>query len=417
MRDVFELPSFKLELPSPSGSLPNLKQAHEKLQDKIRSKSVGFYDWPLEISSDEIANIKRVAKEIRSTFSAVICVGIGGSFLGAAALMDALRDPKDDKKLQVYWLSNVDRTSLSFAASIIQEKKTAFLFLSKSGNTVETLSALYAFHGQLGKTSTYIVTDSKKGELRRLAQENGWTSFSVPENIGGRFSVFTSVGLFPLEVSGVDTTSLIEGARAMRSYLTSQAPEKNPAYLYAVLANQWCEKENRNIHVLMPYDCGLAKTGDWFVQLWAESIGKKRKTDGKAVGFTPIRCLGTTDQHSQLQLFKEGPQDKVVGFMDVHRSKTQALPKNPYVSSHFAFLTRHSIEDINHQASLAVEKSLQLSGTPTYRFSFPEISGKTLGSFLFFQMTACAFAGELFQVDAFDQPGVEEAKRLLAQAL
>lgn len=410
---MFELPGFHLNLKTPKHSF-DFKSADAALKKKFQS-SIGFYDWPKDLSKDLLQSVKTMGQEIRQNHECVILVGIGGSFLGAAALIDALRDPKE-KTPQILWLSNVDRTSIDRTLLAIEGKKAALVLISKSGNTVEAMSALFECQNAIASKSIYVITDPEKGELRQLAKTHQWKTLPVPPTIGGRFSVLTAVGLLPLAIAGIDFEAVVEGAKSLRDTLESLSPAENPAYLYALNAFLWTE-EKRNIHVLMPYDSGIALIGDWFVQLWAESIGKKRLKDAVAVGFTPIRCLGTTDQHSQLQLFKEGPADKVVGFIDVRDSKQKPMPKGPFVTESFKFLTHHSVEGVNLAASKAVEESLNRSGTPTYRFSFPSLNPKTLGSFLFFQMTACAMAGEVFGVNAFDQPGVEETKTLLRAAL
>ncbi len=411
---MFELPGFNLDLKIPDSSV-DLSAAHADLHKKYQSGSIGFYDWPKNIPPSLIGEAKTLGDEIRKNFECVVLIGIGGSFLGAAGLIEALRDPKE-KSPQIVWLSNVDRTALNRTMAAMQGKKTALVLISKSGSTVEALTALYELQSSIDSKAIYVITDPEKGELRQLSKTHGWKSLPVPPNIGGRFSVLTGVGLLPHAIAGIDNAKLLEGAAKMRERLEKAAPKENPAYQYALASYLWCEQK-RNIHVLMPYDSGIALIGDWFVQLWAESIGKKRIKDGQPVGFTPIRCLGTTDQHSQLQLFKEGPEDKVVGFIEVRDSNAKLIPKGALVTKHFEFLTKHSAEGVNRAASKAVEESLNRSGTPTYRFSFPSLNPETLGSFLFFQMTACAFAGELFGVNAFDQPGVEETKTLLRAAL
>ena len=421
---ILEVPGFQIDLrnflrfPDNSvkiGNLP-LDKHHSRLFDKFTSGDVGFFDWPVKAPTELTSTIQSTALSIRKKFDAVLLVGIGGSYLGAAAITDALADPNKQDPFLIHWLSNVDISSLTAIKRLLAGKKTACVLISKSGNTIETLSALYECHRLFDQKHIHVVTDPKAGELRALATKFGWNSFPVPENIGGRFSVFTPVGLFPIELAGIDCREVLAGARQMHDFLVSQKPSENPAYLYAAAMFLWTVYNDKPIHVLMPYDTVLTHTADWFVQLWAESIGKKRRSDQRGVGFTPIRCLGTLDQHSQLQLFKEGPRDKCIGFIDI-LSNCAAIPDNPYVTDKFRFLTKHSVPSINREASLAVEKSLNLSGTPTYRFQFPSLNPQTLGSFLFFQMVACAFAGELFDVNAFDQPGVEEAKQLMRAAL
>ncbi len=389
------------------------------LKAKFSSKKIGFYDWPYDCSPTEINAIREYAEKIRTSCEGVILMGIGGSYLGAVALLDALRDPNDSANFPFVWVSNADAPAIEKAQRLLKRKRCASVLISKSGGTTETLSSFFHLSGLLDKNSIAVVTDPVSGELRRLAKQNQWKAFEVPPNIGGRFSVLTAVGLLPLALGDVDVLGLLQGAREMRNLLEGLAPEENPAYLFA-LYSYLCDTElKKNLHYLMPYQSNLKLLGDWFVQLFGESLGKKTLANAsKSVGFTPVAALGSTDQHSLLQLFKEGPSDKVVGFIDVlPKNDDPLVGKSQYASEAFDFLTRHSFSEINHKACLATEQSLNSASVPTYRIVLPEINAKVLGSLLFFFETACAMGGELYGIDAFDQPGVEEAKKLLRQSL
>lgn len=415
---VYKLPHFQLDLTPlvlfPMGDLQkhadfkNLEKYDGSLREKFESK-VGFYYLPSSITEAELSQIENTAATIRKNYEGVLVFGIGGSFLGALCLEEALADRRETFAL--HWISNVDRTAILDAERFAKSRRTAAVLISKSGNTTETLSAFYHLSNLLDPKSIFAVTDPKNGELRRLAEEHQWKTFNVPPNIGGRFSVFSPVGLLPLALCGVDIRKLIQGAVALTTTLDKLKPEENPAYLYALAKYLWDHEYRHSVQILMPYESALKRVGDWYVQLWAESIGKNEK------GMTPLPALGTTDQHSMLQLFKEGSRDKIVGFIDVFGKSKTPVGTSPFVSKDFAYLTKHTFEEINHAACRATQKSLSNSKVPTYFVEFSEISPETLGSFLQFQMTACAFAGELYQIDAFNQPGVEEAKRLLREAL
>ena len=261
-----------------------------------------------------------------------------------------------------------------------------------------------------------MITDPIEGELRRLSKTEKWMSLPVPPAIGGRFSVLTAVGLLPLCLQGIDIRSLIAGAQGMRTWLLESSPNENPALWYA-LSLFLLDEKNFSTQYLMPYDSRLKLLADWYVQLWGESLGKFSPLFGKAVGPTPVSALGTSDQHSLLQLFKEGPLSKVVGFLSSKESDSPLVGKPGFNSPQFEFLTKHSFSHLNVEASLATQESLQRRGVPTYRFSFGDLTPFSLGAFLFFQEVACALAGELYGVNAFDQPGVEEAKTLLKSKL
>jgi glucose-6-phosphate isomerase len=290
--------------------------------------------------------------------------------------------------------------------------------ISKSGNTVETMGAFFHLSPNLDPKGIVAITDPKQGELRSLAHREGWTSFPIAPNIGGRYSVLTAVGLLPSELGGVSANGLLQGAAQMRAYLESLPPEENPAFSFALASYFWDVEGNRAVQYLMPYHRNLKLIADWYVQLWAESLGKRTTSDPEvAVGFSPVAALGTTDQHSLLQLFKEGPGDKIIGFLEVEPKGSTPIGKPPFVVEKLSYLTDHTFEEITHLASLATEKSLNNSGVPTYRIVTEAPSPELLGALFFFFETACALAGELYGVDAFNQPGVEEAKRLLRESL
>lgn len=422
-----DLKHFQLDLKNLEKSVSSLPlekhlsqlSSHEKaLKEKFTSKKIGFYDWPYDCTQDDVNAIREHAEQVRKDFEGVVLIGIGGSYLGAVALLDALRDPGDANNFPFAWISNADAPAMEKAIRLIKRKRCRTVLISKSGGTTETLSAFFHLSGILEKNSITVITDPTSGELRKLSQTHGWKAFPVPPNIGGRFSVLTAVGLLPLALGDVDILGLLQGAREMRNLLEDFPAKENPAYLYALYSYLSDVSLKKNIHYLMPYQSNLKLIGDWFVQLFGESLGKKTLSHAKSVGFSPVAALGTTDQHSLLQLFKEGPDDKIVGFINVlPKAGDLLVGKSRYESPDFDFLTRHSFAEINHKACLATEQSLQSAGRTTYRISFREISAKSLGALLFFFETACAMAGELYEVDAFNQPGVEEAKKLLRQSL
>lgn len=416
---TFDLPHFSLDLnalnqfpkgkAADHGVFSQFEKMDSALRAKFESKSVGFYYYPSSLTVTDVEGIQSLATHIRKNYEGVLIFGIGGSFLGAAALQDALADKRE--VFSLHWVSNVDRSAIAEAERFAKSRRVAALLISKSGNTTETLSSFYHLSHFVDPKAIFAITDPASGELRRLSTEHQWQTLSVPPNIGGRFSVFSPVGLLPLALAGVDIVRLLKGATELTAYLDKKVPQENPAYLYALAQHLWDKEYKHPIQVLMPYESSLKRIGDWYVQLWAESIGKKQ------MGPTPLPALGTTDQHSMLQLFKEGPNDKIVGFIDVFGKTKTPVGQSVYCSKDFSFLTQHTFEEINHEACLATRRSLTNSKVPTYLVHFPEISPETMGSFLQFQMAACAFAGELYGIDAFNQPGVEEAKVLLRAAL
>jgi glucose-6-phosphate isomerase len=423
---TYSLPGFQIDLTQCWNLSAKLKQfnpnslfesAKANLTKKFTDKTLGFYDWPEAIPNTEISQIGSITKELKSKYEGVLVCGIGGSHLGAASILEALRTESEEKYFPIFWLNNVDRGSIERAKSFVSQKKVATLLISKSGNTTETLSGFFHLSPYLDPKGVVIITDPETGELRRWANTHSFKSLPVPSNIGGRFSVLTSVGLLPLALGGVNILALLDGAKKFKKQVESLPVSENPAYHYALNTYWWDKEESHSTQYLMPYLSQLKLFTDWYVQLWAESLGKKDNT-GTSVGPNFVGALGTRDQHSLLQLFKEGPNNKLIGFVDLKSDGNPlTVGKPPVPSPQFDYLSSHSFEEINSKALIATEKSLHSAKVPTYRIVFNELTAEALGSFILFQELACAVAGEFYKINAFNQPGVEEAKRLLRESL
>ncbi len=419
------LPYFRLDTDSlwqtmPGKTLALSDSLFEEMSGQLKSKldgPVGFYHWPAQIPKNYLDSVNSIAKELRDNFEGAVIFGIGGSYLGPATVVEALAP--EPNKFPIYWLSNCDSPEMKRLEQKISGRKFAAIVISKSGSTVETLSAFFHLSRHFDPKGIVAVTDPEKGELRRLATAQKWKTLDVPPSIGGRFSVLTAVGLLPVALAGLSSNHLIEGANRMRTALESTRPAENPAFRLAAGHYMWDINFQKNVHVFMAYEKRLKLFADWWVQLFGESLGKKLlKDQEKSVGFTPLSAMGTSDQHSLLQLFKEGPRDKIVGFMSVYRKEDQIKVSRPaFEVKDLNYLFEHSFDEMSHFACLATQQSLKNSGVPTFRIDFARLDEATLGSLFFFFETACAFAGELYGVDAFNQPGVEEAKRLLKQSL
>jgi len=426
MKTQWNLKSFALELGHlwniPSGIQlepdyqSKLTHAWNQFLHKSKTQQIGFFDWPQTENSKQIAEIETLARELNHLFQGAICIGIGGSYLGPAALQEILNPLPSNQDFQVQWISNADSTPILRATRSIQSKKCLAVIISKSGGTTETLAAWFHLSPHFTKDSIVVITDPNHGELRRLSKVEGWRSLPVPPNIGGRFSVLSAVGLFPLALQGVAICELIEGARFMRDSLLGSPLLENPALWYAYSKFLW-DKRGHSVQYLMPYDSRLKLLADWYVQLWAESLGKKQLGSQLSVGPNPVSALGTSDQHSLLQLFKEGPQQRIVGFLTTEDPASPQVGSPSFSSPDFDYLTRKTFSELNLMASQATEESLHRGEVPTYRFALDELSPFNLGAFIFFQETACALAGELYGVNAFDQPGVEETKKILKSKL
>lgn len=402
-----------------------VEKCHQSLMSKV-GKELGFYNLPYD--DQNVRDIKEKLKKFKDRFDTQVVLGIGGSGLGPAALQSSLLNyisnelPKEKRKgMRTYIIDNVDPDWFSDIMEVIDPNNTVFVMISKSGSTAETaadfLACFSRFKSVLGnklKEHLVVVTDPQKGELRKMASEFGLESFPIPENVGGRFSVLSSVGLVPGELMGIDISALLEGAKEMDKVSRSGKLFENPAYLNAVIEHIFYLK-GINISVLMPYSTKLNKWADWYVQLWAESLGKKVDLDGAYVyvGPTPLKGVGATDQHSQVQLFKEGPYDKVITFIRVEKFHNEIkLEYDESLSkySSMGYLMGHTMNELINAEEMATEAALAKEGKPSKTLILPEVNEYFIGQMIFFFEVATAMSGELYNINAFDQPGVEEGK-------
>jgi glucose-6-phosphate isomerase len=262
------------------------------------------------------------------------------------------------------------------------------------------------------KMSEHIIatTDKENGDLVRIARKEGLKTFVIPGDVGGRFSELTPVGLLAAAVCGFDIRSMLNGAAYMDGVCSQQ---KNPAAVYAALHVLGMRK-GINISVMLPYADGLKYIADWYAQLWAESLGKRYDVNGAEVftGQTPVKALGVTDQHSQIQLYTEGPFDKLVTFLKVERFRCDThIPKAFQYIQDLGFLGGRTFGQLLEAERAATEYALLKAGRPNITIALEELSEYTIGALLYFFEMATAYAGEMLGINAFDQPGVEEGKK------
>jgi glucose-6-phosphate isomerase len=394
-----------------------LALARHRLEADWRHGKLGFLELPdrEDLVQATLAEADR-ARSRRCTHAVVL--GIGGSALGTIVLRDALAGELTLPVLHV--VDNIDPNPLGALLRRLPLESTCFVVVSKSGETVETLAQYLVAREQLERARLdprehfVFVTDPHRGALRRMAEREGITALPVPANVGGRFSVLSPVGLFPAALCGIDVPSLLAGARAVRDATLLAAPERDPAGAFAML--QWLAhtRKGRGIHVLMPYWSSLRTLGDWFVQLWAESLGKQDDY-GNPVGPTPVAALGATDQHSQLQLFVDGPPDKTITFVRVVRPDGDVAIPDPDPAqgeTSLLGLGGRGLADLLDAEYRATAASLAARNRPSMTISLERVDPWHLGGLLMFFQIATAYAGTLYGVNAFDQPGVELGKRL-----
>jgi glucose-6-phosphate isomerase len=382
----------------------------------------------LAYNQDEIiAEIIDYAKTIQDKFDNFVVLGIGGSALGPIALQQALNHmryndlSKDVRKGPRFFVEdNVDPERMKALLDVIDIKKTCFNVISKSGSTSETMSQYLIISTllkeALGKDwaeNVVATTDSKKGNLIKIAQKEGIKTFYIPDGVGGRFSEICPVGLFPAAVCSIDIEELLAGVAYMDELSKEEDIYKNASHMAGLLMYIAMEQKGKNIQVVMPYADSLKYMADWHAQLWAESLGKKHSLDGKTVhvGQTPVKAVGVTDQHSQVQLFAEGPFDKVITFIGVDNYRTEyTIPNGCEDVPDVAFLGGHTLNELIQSEYDATEYALTVQGKLNQRITLPEVNAFTIGQLMYFFMMQTAVAGELLNIDAFDQPGVEAGK-------
>ena len=400
---------------------PAFERALRRVRDEASSGVLGF--WGLPRDRVTLAAVDRVVDGLGGEVDDVLVLGIGGSSLGARAIHQALTLPggvpiaeSERKAPRLHFPDNSDPWLLAALFERLDPRRTVAIAISKSGGTVETAAQLLVVQRWLGaelaRSRIVLVTDPSKGPLRKLAQSEGIPSLEVPPNVGGRFSVLSAVGLLPARLAGLDVAAMLEGAARVSSACERPALRENPAGIIAVVHVLSHRLRGRSIHVMMPYADALRGFAAWFVQLWAESLGKRRDRRGRIIetGPTPLPAVGATDQHAQVQLFMEGPRDKIVTFIGVdHIGADLDVPKS---TGEFGYLGGTTLGTILDAERRGTSLALARDGRPSITLKIPKIDAAALGGLFFLYEAATAFAGDLYGIDAFDQPGVEEGKRL-----
>ena len=421
------------------------REAHEAVERARDRGDLGFFDLPYD--HETARRVRYVADGFGQWFENLLVLGIGGSTLGTRALADALLGPYwnetsgegRDHFPRLYVLENVDPDTVARTLAELDLRRTLVNVVSKSGSTAETMAQFLVLRSRLeevvgeeeARGHLLLTTDPEKGALRELAREEGIPALPVPPGVGGRYSVLSPVGLLPAAATGMDVDALLRGAARMDERCRTPNLEENPAGLLAVLLYRAQQEEGQGTHVLMPYSDGLRSFSLWFQQLWAESLGKDRRDDtegpdegwpgsatprdgrGTPTGPTPLPAVGATDQHSQVQLFMEGPSDKVVVFVSVgEREDPVTLPdRHPGVGA-FGYLGGHTMEELLDVERKATEEALRQRGRPSMTLEIPRLDAETLGQLLMLFQIGTVHAGALYGVNPMDQPGVELGKEL-----
>ena len=397
------------------------RKALEAVQAR-RSTDLRWLDLPYEEGVRR--RVLDYAASVRGRFENVVVLGIGGSALGNRALHRALNGPFHDLAPPEGWprlfvLDNVDPDLIGPFLETVDPTTSLFNVISKSGSTAETMSQFLlvrqVLSSRLGEAAhrehVVVTTDADQGLLRPIVREEGYASFEVPGGVGGRFSVLSAVGLVSSALVGIDVEALSAGAAAMDARCRDADLFENPAALYAAI--QWAMQTSKGkpIAVTFAYGHRLAELADWYAQLLAESIGKRRARDGREVfaGPTPVRAVGVTDQHSQVQLYVEGPFDKWFTLLTAERPEHDVQVPDAG-RDELAYLGGRGLGELFAAEREGTRIALTEARRPNATLTFPTVSAHTLGQYLFMMELAVALMGEHYDVDAFDQPGVEAGK-------
>ncbi|MFC1855744.1 glucose-6-phosphate isomerase [Thermodesulfobacteriota bacterium] len=408
-----------------------IEAAKEKCESVIRDikkeRAAGllpYMDLPYAVA--EIDDAKQLASKIRYLCDTFVVLGIGGSALGTTALKTALtpaffhiEEIEERNAPRLLIADNIDPDWLLSMLKMVENGRTVFNVISKSGSTAETMSqfliAVKFLKDNVGakyKDNMIVTTDKSNGVLREIVNREEYASLVVPDGVGGRFSVFSSVGLLPSAVLGIDIDQMLAGARYMDERCKNENLFENPAAMSALI-NYLYYKKGRNIQVMMPYSSALRDIADWYRQLWAESLGKKYDLNGNVVnvGQTPVKALGVTDQHSQLQLYVEGPDDKLVTFLKVEEFDHELnIPDEYNALDGVSYLCGNSMNNLINAELKATEITLMKNKKPNCTISLPKVNPFTVGQLMYMLEVQTSIMGGLLGINTYDQPGVEQGK-------
>ncbi len=391
-------------------------------------RGTGMTGWAdlVNYNEEEVDDIIATASDIRKNFKNFVVLGIGGSALGPIAVFQALchlhhNDLPEEKRNapKFYVEDNVDPERMVALLDVINVEETMFNVITKSGSTSETMTQYLIINdiltkklGENAKNHIITTTSSSKGNLIKISKKEGYKTYFIPDSVGGRFSELCPVGLLPAAVLGVDIKEFLDGAKYMNDRCSSSDLSKNPALMSALLSYIALQR-GKNISVMMPYADGLKYIADWYCQLWAESIGKEVDKKGNKVfaGQTPVKSLGVTDQHSQVQLYTEGPFDKVTTFLAVDEyRKIVKIPDGCEDIPDVNFLCGHTMNELIQAERVATEYALTVKNRLNRTIYLPILNAYTLGQLLFFFELETAYMGEMLGIDTYNQPGVENGK-------
>lgn len=416
----------------------NIEQEFNTYQEQIaqiisnlnskKDKPGQWLQWMnLGYNEETVWLVKEYAAMTQGHFENILVLGIGGSALGGMAVCEALLKPywnfltedQRNKFPRIFFLDNVDPDQINGLLDILDLKKTLVNVITKSGDTAETMSQFMILKNKLQEElgDNYVrhivsTTDRNAGILRQISNEEGYKTFAIPDDVGGRFSVFSAVGLLPFALVGINIEELMQGVKDMDLALKNTDVHNNIAAQNALIHYLMDVKKGKNISVMMPYSSRLKYVSDWYVQLWAESLGKEKDLNDNTVhiGPTPVKALGATDQHSQIQLYNEGPNDKIINFIRVKEFDTTLEIPKIFEFTGIGYLGGNTINSLINAEADATKVSLVDYKRPNVTITLDKVNPYNIGQLLYMFEVQTAIAGELYNINPFNQPGVEQAK-------
>ena len=402
------------------GIAPAVKAAHETLASRsgLGNDFLGWVNLPTDYDKEEFARIKKAAEKIKSDSKVLIVIGIGGSYLGARAAIEALKSTlynslKKDTP-EIYFIGNsISPTYLNEVVSLVEGRDFSVNVISKSGTTTEPALAFRVFRELLeerygaegAKSRIYATTDKARGTLKELSDRNGYETFVIPDDVGGRYSVLTAVGLLPIACAGCDIDALMKGAKYAQDNLNDPDLEKNDCYKYAAIRNILYRKGFK-AEMLVAYENSFAMMNEWFKQLYGESEGKDKK------GIYPTSATFSTDLHSLGQFIQDGSKILVETVIQFEKpQKDFFLKDDPENNDGLNFLSGQNMSVVNRKAFEGTVLAHTEGGTPNTVLEIPQLNEYELGYLIYFFEKACAISGYLLGVNPFDQPGVESYKK------
>lgn len=398
----------------------DLNSNKDKPGQKLQWMNLGY-------NEETVWYVKEYAALVENRFENILILGMGGSSLGTMAVCEALLPPywnfltKEQRKNfpRIFFLDNIDPDQMNSMLNILDLKKTLVNVVTKSGSTAEVMAQFMILKDRMEKElgddyrkNIIATTDKNIGILKQLSDQEGYKTFYIPDDVGGRFSVFSAVGLLPFALLGINIDEITQGIKDMDLTLKNTDIRYNIAAQNALIHYLMNTKKGKNISVMMPYSYKLRYVADWYCQLWAESLGKEHDKNNNIVntGQTPVKATGVTDQHSQIQLYNEGPNDKIINFLRVAKYDTELEIPNIFEYTGISYLGGKKINQLFNAEADSTMASLIDYKRPNITITVPEVTPYYLGQLLYMFEVQTAISGALYNIDAFDQPGVEQSK-------